>query len=324
MISKPYHIPVMAKEVVKLLRGKERGIFVDATIGAGGHTSIFLEELSPQMVIGIDRDPKSIQLCRERFKNETRVKLFHANYSDMETIIKEIGLENVDAILIDAGISSFALEDSSRGLSFQIDGPLDMRMNPNDDEPLSYLLAKIEIQSLSKILKEYGDVPKHLRVAKVIIDEHKKGRLKKVSDLVNVILKIFPAKNKLPDEVRQIFQALRIAVNKELFHLNKGLWAGLKILSEGGIFVVISFHSGEDRIVKSVFRLITHPLKEYSSNGFLKREIPPIAQNLTPKPLIPSKEEIQNNPRSKSAKMRSIQKMSNNYFEIFYSRGMMN
>lgn len=317
MTNEDYHIPVMAEEVINLLRGKERGVFVDATIGSGGHTSYFFEHLNPDMVIGIDRDPKAIQICSNRFKNNSRVKLFHANYAEMDRIVYKLGIQKVDVILIDAGLSSFALEDESRGFSFQKEGPLDMRMNPEDKETLENLLEKSDIHTLAKILREYGDVRKPLRVAERILLRKKEGKLQNVSDLVQTILEVFPAKGRIPDEVRQVFQALRIAVNQELFFLSKGLWAGIKILSEGGYFIVISFHSGEDRIVKSVFRFVSHPIKILSPEGFLREEILPIAQNLTPKPLIPSMEEIKRNPKAKSAKMRAIKKVSDKYIEHY-------
>ncbi|HOV33725.1 MAG TPA: 16S rRNA (cytosine(1402)-N(4))-methyltransferase RsmH, partial [Candidatus Hydrogenedens sp.] len=251
-----------------------------------------------------------------------RLKLFHANYAEMDQIIYKLGIQKVDVILIDAGLSSFALEDETRGFSFQKEGPLDMRVNPKDTETLDNYLEKNDAHTLAKVLKEYGDVRKPLRMAEKILLRKKEGKLKKVSDLVQTIMEVFPTRNRIPDEVRQVFQALRIAVNQELFFLNKGLWAGIKILSEGGYFIVISFHSGEDRIVKSIFRFVSHPIKILSTEGFLREEIPPIAQNLTPKPLIPSTEEIKRNPKAKSAKLRAIKKVSDKYID-HYLKGAM-
>ncbi len=319
MTHDTYHIPVMAKEVINLLRGREKGIFVDCTIGAGGHTSYILEHLSPEIVIGIDRDPKAIQICTQKFGKDKRVKLFHANYAEMDNLIRDLGIQMVDGILIDAGVSSFALDDETRGFSFQKDGPLDMRMNPEQKETLADFLNKVDEHTLARILSEYGDVIKPYRVAKKIITRWREGKVKKVSDIVKTVLEVFPTTGRIPDEVRQVFQSLRIAVNNELFFLRKGLWAGLKILSVGGRFLVISFHSGEDRIVKSVFRFVSKPIKILSPEGIVKETIPPIAKNLTIKPIFPSPDEIQKNPRAKSAKLRAIEKISNmnleNYLE---------
>jgi len=323
MTNENYHIPVIAEKVIDLLRGKKGGIFVDATVGSGGHTSYFFEHLNPDLVIGIDRDPRAIQISSNRFKNNSRVKLFHANYAEMDQVVYKLGIQKVDVILIDAGLSSFALEDETRGFSFQKEGPLDMRMNSKDIETLDDFLEKNDVNEIARILKEYGDVRKPFRVAERIVLRKKEGNLKKVSDLVQTILEIFPAKNRIPDEVRQVFQALRIAVNNELFFLNKGLWAGMKILSKEGYFLVISFHSGEDRIVKSVFRFVSHPIKILSPEGFLRKEIPPIARVLTPKPLIPSLEEIKKNSKAKSAKLRAIEKISDEYMD-YYLKGAMN
>lgn len=312
-----YHIPVMAEEVVDLFKGREQGIFIDATIGAGGHTSYMLENLSPRLIIGIDRDPKAIQICSERFKGNRRVKLFHENYANMDTLIGRLGIQEVNGILMDLGLSSFALDDEERGFSFQKDGPLDMRMNTQEKETLADFLDKTDEHTLAHVLKEYGDVVKPYRFAKKIILYRREGKMNKVSDLVRAILDELPPTNRIPDEVRQIFQALRIAVNNELTYLRQALWAGLKILSVAGRFVVISFHSGEDRIVKSVFRRISQPLSILSPEGLLREKIPPIAKNITPRPLTPSIEEIQENPRAKSAKLRSIEKISNEHIETY-------
>ncbi|MGC9055144.1 MAG: 16S rRNA (cytosine(1402)-N(4))-methyltransferase RsmH, partial [Candidatus Hydrogenedens sp.] len=155
MTNEKHHIPVMANEVINLFQEREKGIFVDATIGAGGHTSYILEYLSPRMVVGIDRDPKAIQICSKKFEKEKRVKIYHANYADMDKVINILGIQEVDGILIDAGLSSFALDDEERGFSFQKDGPLDMRMNTDEKETLGDFLDRTDEHTLAKILKEY-------------------------------------------------------------------------------------------------------------------------------------------------------------------------
>ena len=317
MNNENYHIPVMAKEVINLFKGREKGVFVDATIGAGGHSAFILEFLSPKMIIGIDRDPKAIKICSKKFERETCVKLFHGNYADMDKVVRKLGVQEVDGILIDAGISSFALDDERRGFSFQKDGPLDMRIDTSERKTLGDFLDEMDEHTLAKILKEYGDVVKPYRVAKMIIQRRKEGKIKKISDIVQTVLEVFPSFGRVSDEVRQVFQALRIAVNNELFFLRKGLWAGLKILSIKGRFVVISFHSGEDRIVKSVFRLVSQPMRLLSPEGLVRDRILPIAKDLTPKPLPPSSEEVRINSRAKSAKIRAIEKISDRSIQCY-------
>ncbi|MGC8739593.1 MAG: 16S rRNA (cytosine(1402)-N(4))-methyltransferase RsmH [Candidatus Hydrogenedens sp.] len=322
MTNEKHHIPVMANEVINLFQEREKGIFVDATIGAGGHTSYILEYLSPRMVVGIDRDPKAIQICSKKFEKEKRVKIYHANYADMDKVINILGIQEVDGILIDAGLSSFALDDEERGFSFQKDGPLDMRMNTDEKETLGDFLDRTDEHTLAKILKEYGDVVKPYSIAKKIIMRRREGKIRKVSDIVQTVLEDFHYVNHIPDEVRQVFQALRIAVNNELFFLRKGLWAGLKILAIHGRFIVISFHSGEDRIVKSMFRFVSQPLRILSPEGILREQISPIARNLTPKPVAPSSEEIKINSRAKSARLRAIEKISDTYIQHYISKGV--
>lgn len=313
----PVHIPVMPNEVLELLNVKEDGTYIDATIGGGGHSQIILSRLNKGRLIGIDRDPYAIELCKKRFGNDSRVILFHANYAEMDKIVDRLGIKKVDGILIDAGISSFALDDPVRGFSFQKDGPLDMRMDTHERETMQSFLNKIDVDTLTMILKEYGDVPRARSVAKAIIERRDRGELHRISDLVEAVQMAYGALKKIPDETRQVFQALRIALNRELENLTRGIWSGLKILADGGRFVVISFHSGEDRVVKRIFREISSRKRLYTSEGKCYKILQPVARLLTPKPILPSSEEVVANPRCKSARLRAIELESGEELKFF-------
>ncbi|MCX8065124.1 MAG: 16S rRNA (cytosine(1402)-N(4))-methyltransferase RsmH [Candidatus Hydrogenedentes bacterium] len=308
-MSKDFHIPVMVEEVLALLDVKENGVYVDATIGAGGHSEKILSQLKNGILIGIDIDPEAIKISSERFRDDKRVRLFNANYSDIEKVLNEVGVEEVDGILIDAGLSSFALDDPKRGFSFQVDGPLDMRMNPSFNFTAYDLLFSVDEKILTKILKDYGDVPKPRKVAKTIIKRRVEGKLSGVLDLVEAIREAYSTLKKIPEETRQVFQAIRIAVNDELNSLKKCLIKGFNKLKVGGRFAVITFHSGEDRIVKSFFMMVSHHRKLETKDGRLISVIEPVAKLLTPKPIVPSNDEIYRNPRAKSAKLRAIEKI---------------
>lgn len=303
------HIPVMVEEVLALLNVKEDGFYVDATIGSGGHSEKILTHLKKGLLIGIDVDPEAIRICSEKFSGDKRVRLFNTNYSQIETVLDKAGVQEVDGILIDAGLSSFALDNPERGFSFQMDGPLDMRMDTNSNFTAQDLLSSVDENSLTEILREYGDVPKPRKVAKSILRRRDAGELNRIFDLVEAIKEAYGTPYKVPEETRQIFQAIRIAVNDELKNLERCLISSFRRLKINGRLVVITFHSGEDRIVKTFFITVSRPVQEKTKDGRLILEAPPLATLLTPKPLLPTPDEIRNNPRAKSAKLRAIEKI---------------
>lgn len=284
------HIPVLQKEVLQYLDPKPNENFIDATIGSGGHALAILKRVGPRgRVLGIDWDPQVItnfELRTSNFELQKRLILVCDNFVNLKEIIKKTKFDKVNGILFDLGMSSWHLEESGRGFSFQKKEPLDMRynlQNPLTAERIINFWSKLEIE---KILREYGEEKRAKRIAEKIIETRKVTPIKNTFQLRKII-------NQVKVQPRRTFQALRIAVNDELNNLKKALPQALEILKPGGRLVVISFHSLEDRIVKNF-------LKDQAKEGLLRI--------LTKKPVRPSLTEIKINPRSRSAKLRAALK----------------
>lgn len=279
---------------------------VDGTLGSGGHTQAMLEKIGANgKLIGFDQDPNAIARCKEKFAGDARVVLQNSNFRFIDEALENLGIKTVDAVLFDIGISSDQLAERGRGFSFQEEGDLDMRMNPEFGEKASYYLAKWPESELARVFYEYGGERRSRRFARAIVEERKRTPLNTVPDLVKVIEGALPysqnfAKGKRPrwasrHPATKVFQALRILVNDELGALRSGIDGAWKRLRIGGKLAVISFHSLEDRIVKEKFR-------SFASNheGML----------VTRKPVVAKREEIFDNPRSRSAKLRVVEKTS--------------
>jgi 16S rRNA (cytosine1402-N4)-methyltransferase len=276
------HIPVLQKEVLEMLSPKPNENFIDCTIGEGGHSLAILEMIKPKgKILGIDQE---IRLK----KGDKRLILVEDNFANLKSIVENYKFNNIQGILFDLGMSSWHLEESGRGFSFKRPEPLDMRFskkNPLTAEKIVNYWSKPEIE---RILREYGEEKKALKIAQKIIELRGTLQIKTVPQLVKIT-------DSLGVSPQRTFQALRIAVNDELNNLKKALPQAKEVLNKGGRLAVISFHSLEDRIVKNFF-------KDYSQKGQLKI--------LTKKPIIPSDEEIKNNPRSRSAKLRVVEKIT--------------
>lgn len=289
------HIPVLQKEVIQYLDPKPNQNFIDCTIGEGGHSLAITERISPNgRVLGIDWSPELIQ----ELKIKNNLVLVCDNFANLRSVVEKYKFKAIQGILFDLGMSSWHLEESGKGFSFQRKEPLDMRYNLQNQLTAEKILnywSKFEIE---KILKEYGEEKFARQIAKAIIEERKIKPIKNSLQLVEIIKKAVPRRylhQKIHFATRT-FQALRIAVNDELNNLKKALSQALEILKPKGKLVVISFHSLEDRIVKSFF-------KQQTMEGLPKIKI------LTKKPIRPSIEEIKINPRSRSAKLRAAQKL---------------
>jgi len=267
------HIPVLKKEVIEYLNPKPNENFIDATLGFGGHTRAILEKIKPNgKVLGIEVDP-------EKKVEMERLELVHDSYSNLERIVKE----KYDGILFDLGFSSYEIEKSGKGFSFQKNEFLDMRYS-GEGLTAYEIVNSFSEKEIEKILREYGEERKSRKIAKAILRERKKGKIKTTFQLAEIIKK--EVKGGRIHPATRTFQALRIKVNDELNNLKKGLEQSLKVLKKGGKIVVISYHSLEDRIVKRFF-------KENNLNI------------LTKKPIRPSLTEIRENPKSRSAKLRA-------------------
>lgn len=303
------HIPVMLSEVLAWLEVRGDGVYVDCTAGAGGHASAIAARLDTGRLYALDRDLSAVALAGERLREFACAHVVHAAYGELNQILDGLGVDALDGVLIDAGCSSMQLDTAERGFSFQEDGPLDMRMNAAAGLPASALLAEMGEAELAQALVDFGDVPFSKRIARSIHDRAIAGRLERTHDLVSAVKEALPHVKGMPDEVRTVFQAVRIAVNRELEQLESGTRQAIARLKPGGRVVVITFHSGEDRVVKEVFREVSRPKIERWPDGRTKSNEPATVRLLTSKPVLPGELEMRTNPRSKSAKLRAVEKL---------------
>lgn len=291
------HEPVLLKEVLNLLDPKPGEVVLDGTLGSGGHAQAILKRLGPKgRLIGIDQDPSAIQRARENLKMFPHVEFIQENFTRLDQILTLLNLKTIDAVLLDVGFSTEQLEDAVRGFSFLTEGPLDMRMDAAGRVTARDLVNDLSQDELEKLFQTYGEERWSRRIARRICEERKKRLLETTTDLVKVIEMAVPRPFHFGPRhlAMRVFQALRIRVNDELGMLKAALPKALEALRPGGRIGVISFHSLEDRIVKQQFR-------EWEKEGKVGL--------LTKKPIQPSEEEIGRNPRSRSAKLRGVEKI---------------
>ncbi len=310
-LDKNYHIPVLPEEVINYLALKNKGFYIDGTIGFGGHANRILSIDKSINLLGIDRDAEAIGYTDSFLKKyKSRVTLIQGEFGSMKNYVNNLGWASVDGILLDVGISSFQIDNAMRGFSFDRNGPLDMRMNRNQRLTASELINTITEKMLTTIFRDYGEVRNAKKLARAILVEREKQPWERTIDLANFIKKInHEPLQKYSKTVAKCFQALRIAVNDELGQLKQGLHSAIDLLSKGGRILVISFHSLEDRIVKEMFR--------YEA---LSCECPPKLpvcrcdkmvrlKVLTKRPITSSPEELSYNKRSSSAKLRVAERI---------------
>lgn len=295
------HIPVLTNQVIAFLDPQPGKVFIDCTLGTGGHTKAILEKLVGQgAVYGIDSDNRNLDLARKRLTNYSNVHFIRDNFENLESLGGEILKKEtrIDGILFDLGLSSLHVEEAERGFSFQREGPLDMRFDSRQEITASEIVNTYPLEKLIHIFQTYGEEKFSYRIARKIVESRKLKRFTTTSELTDAIKHIFSKGRKnfyfKRNPATRIFQALRIAANREIEVLHKGLEGAIKVLSKGGRIVVISYHSLEDRIVKNFFR------------DSKKAEILKI---FTKKPIQPEGEEVQANPRSRSAKLRAAEKL---------------
>ena len=304
------HIPVLLKEAVELLNCKKGGTYIDCTVGAGGHAERILELTSPDgKVVGIDQDEEILKIAGERLKRfGERIRLMHGNFSDIKGIMKD---ERADAILFDLGVSSYQLEDKERGFSFMSDAPLDMRMDKKAEITAADIVNSASERELSDIIFKYGEERFAKRIASFIVKERETKPVATTLQLSNIITKAVPARFHPRDihPATRTFQALRIAVNHELEILERSLLDAVDILKPKGRMCVISFHSLEDRIVKRTFQRLEKGCVCPPKIPICQCGIKPSMKIITKKPVAPAEEEINANPRSRSAKLRAAEKL---------------
>ena len=295
------HLPVLVAEVLKYLDCRPDRIYVDATVGSGGHARRILEKSSPTgRLIGLDWDGAAIARAKQTLASfGERFLPIKRNFRDLKEVLDSLSIPAVDGILADLGVSSEQLDDPERGISFRWEAPLDMRMDPERPLTAQELIRRLSVEEMEKILRELGEERWAARIAKAIARQRRVRPLQTTGELVEVIRESIPSYRTRIHPATRTFQALRIAVNEELANLETFLRECPDLLKPGGRLGIISFHSLEDRIVKEHFR-------RWGKRG--KGETPPF-RILTPKPVIPSSEEIRSNPRARSAKLRAIEKI---------------
>jgi 16S rRNA (cytosine1402-N4)-methyltransferase len=302
------HKSVMAKEIMEHLRPRPEGTYVDATLGLGGHTEAILESSGYKAkVIGLDVDKETLSIAKSHLSAfKPQVMFINKNFSEIDKVLEDLGIDEVDGIVADLGMSSYQIEMSGRGFSFRRAESLDMRMDTGLKHTAYELVNKKDEQEIAKIVREYGEEKWAKKVAREIVRSRREKSIESSVELAEIVSKAIPKKfhTRGIHPATKTFQAIRIAVNDELEHLEIFLQKAVPLLKIGGRIAVISFHSLEDRLVKNTF-------KKFSSPCVCPPQLPicmcgrkSILKILTRSPLTPSTEEVLNNPRSRSAKLR--------------------
>lgn len=293
------HIPVMVNEVISYLNIDREGIIMDCTLGLGGHSEQILKKSNKPSIIGIEKDKLSLSIAKERLKNfSKRVKFYNIDFKN--SLDLNLDFSRVIGVLLDLGLSSFQLNSPERGFSFNLDGPLDMRMDIEQDLTAFQVVNRYPEKDLFRIFRDYGEFKRAKKLAKEIVRQRKIKKIQRTYELKEIIEKVVPWKPRRgkTHPAQKIFQAIRIEVNKELENLSLFLEELIKKLSPGARIVAISFHSLEDRIIKHSFLKFA---KSRNNN--------PIIKILTKKPVTPSEEEIAKNFRARSAKLRAVERV---------------
>lgn len=304
-----FHQPVMEQEAVENLITRRDGIYVDCTLGGGGHSVLFLQNTMPEaFVVGIDADADAIEQASRKLQTFPNTLFRNVFYDQLELVLFEAEKYPVDGVFYDLGISSYQIDTASRGFAFQSDAPLDMRFDQQQKRTAAQVLNECTQDEIGRIVREYGEERHWRAIARDVVAARKVSEIKTTRDLVNVIRPI-AGERFLNKTLARVFQAIRIEVNQELRRLADSLEAAFRMLNKGGRLVVISYHSLEDRIVKSFIR-------EKSIRCICPPELPACVcdkvQELKPirrKPVLPSEEEIARNSRARSAKMRTAEKV---------------
>ena len=306
------HISVLLNECIEGLNIKEDGIYVDGTLGGAGHSSEIIKNLCERgRLIGIDQDKDALKAAKEKLKDYNNVTFVHSNFYNIENILHDLNIAGVDGILMDLGVSSYQLDNGERGFSYMQDAPLDMRMNRENSLSAYEVINSYSEEDLFRIIKDYGEEKFAKRIANFIINKRKEKNIESTLELVDVIKAAIPAKARRegPHPAKRTFQAIRIEVNKELEIIEKTIRDGVERLNVGGRMAIITFHSLEDRIVKTVYKNLANPCTCPSSFPVCVCNKKPIVKIITRKPIEASKEELDYNPRSRSAKLRVIEKL---------------
>lgn len=299
------HRPVLLEAVLKGLRVRPQGRYVDGTFGRGGHCAAILERLDNKgALLVFDKDPEALRTAQERFGEDERVRMHQGTFAELETVVAELGWQGkVDGILFDLGVSSPQLDDPGRGFSFLREGPLDMRMDPRSGPSAAEWLGQAAESEIARVLFEYGEERYARRIARAIVRRREQAPIATTTELVELITAAVPARERHKHPATRSFQAIRIFINRELEDLKAGLAQSVAALAPGGRLVVISFHSLEDRIVKRFIR-------DESRGKPVPPDLPVLPEHFKPRlqavgrPVKASQQEIDENPRARSAVLR--------------------
>ena len=302
------HKSVLLNETIENLNIKEDGIYADLTLGKGGHSKEILKKLSPKgLLIGLDQDKDAIKAARENLKDFSNVLYFNENFENIENVLDEAGFNRIDGALMDIGVSSYQIDNGDRGFSYMKDGPLDMRMNEDNELTAKQIVNDYSLDELWEIFSKYGEERYSKTIAKAIVDYRKMHEINTTLQLRNIVMKSVNTNEAHPE--KRVFQALRIEVNRELEVLQNTLEKIVDHLNKNGRLCVITFHSLEDRIVKNKF-------KEMSKKCICPPDFPVCVCNhekkvkvISKKPILPKKEELKVNSRSHSAKLRVCERV---------------
>ncbi len=305
------HVSVLLEETIEALNIKENGVYIDCTLGGGGHSYEILKRLSSEgRLIGIDQDKSALKAAGEKLKACNNVIYVHNNFYNIDEILQELNIEKVDGIMMDLGVSSYQLDEAERGFSYMKNAPLDMRMDRDSSISAYDIVNFYSEDQIYTIIKEYGEDRFAKRIAKFIVERRAKESIKTTLELVNIIRAAIPARfQKDGHPAKRTFQAIRIEVNKELQILDKAVEHSINSLNKGGRLAIITFHSLEDRKIKVKFKQLENPCTCPSDFPICVCEKKPTIKIISKKPIEPSEEEIENNSRSKSAKLRIAEKI---------------
>lgn len=305
------HVTVLLHESIKGLNIKPDGIYVDGTLGGGGHSFHILQRLETGKLIGIDQDQDALKAATKRLEvfGERFIPV-HSNYSNLLNVLDSLGIEKIDGLILDLGVSSYQLDEAERGFSYMNDGKLDMRMNQSSDFSAYDVINTYSERALTQVIREYGEENWASRIAKFICEAREVKPLETTYELVDVIKAAIPAKARKdgPHPAKRTFQAIRIEVNNELKIIDKTIEDAVSVMNKGGRVAIITFHSLEDRIVKNAY-------KNLATGCTCPPEFPvcvcngkPKVKIISRKPILPSEEELESNPRARSAKLRVAEK----------------
>ncbi len=299
-----YHIPVLGPLVREMLISREDGVYYDGTLGGGGHAELILSKLSSRaLYIGVDRDAEALEYSKKRLARFSNVIYYHGNYNDFSGALQRAGVEKLDGILLDFGLSSHQIDNGERGFAFNTDAPLDMRMNREDRLTAADILNQYSLNDLTNVFRKYGEEKFSRRIAHRIVKTRTQRPLKRSDDLTLLIDSCTPFKMRVKTYAR-IFQALRIEVNEELSIIEDTLTESLNFLNAGGRVIAISYHSLEDRIVKEFFKREENPCNCPPEIPYCVCGKKPRIKRIKPYLIRPGEEEISINSRARSAKMR--------------------